>query len=63
MAIGPFGVTLERTKVADFSVPITATDHAILYRRPQIEPDLLGFIKPFTALVRVVVQKRAGTQD
>ncbi|KAK8381548.1 hypothetical protein O3P69_018561 [Scylla paramamosain] len=55
VAIGPFGVTLERTKVADFSVPITATDHAVLYRRPQIEPDLLGFTKPFTLLESLLV--------
>ncbi|KAK3868191.1 hypothetical protein Pcinc_026411 [Petrolisthes cinctipes] len=48
VAIGPFGVTLDRIAVADFSVPITATDHAILYRRPQIEPDLAGFVRPFT---------------
>lgn len=45
--MGPFGVTLARSSVAVFSVPILFTDHAILYRRPQVQPDLLGFTKPF----------------
>ncbi|XP_071516568.1 glutamate receptor ionotropic, kainate glr-3-like [Panulirus ornatus] len=48
LAVGPFGVTYSRSTVADFSIPIMSTDHAILYRRPQLMPDLLGFTKPFT---------------
>lgn len=58
VAIGPFGVTLARIAVADFSVPITATDHAILYRRPQIEADLAGFVRPFALPVGVIAYSR-----
>ncbi|XP_042205611.1 glutamate receptor ionotropic, delta-1-like [Homarus americanus] len=55
MAIGPFGVTLSRSSVADFSVPILSTDHTIFYPRPLVEPDLLGFTKAFTLTVWAAV--------
>lgn len=46
MAVGPFAVTRAREAVADFSIPIFSDEHVIFFRRPRIEPDLFGFIKP-----------------
>ncbi|XP_068207762.1 glutamate receptor ionotropic, kainate 3-like [Palaemon carinicauda] len=51
VAIGPIGVTYDRYKAAEFSDAIFVTDQTILYKRPQLEPDLMGFVKPFTLLV------------
>ncbi|XP_071548145.1 glutamate receptor ionotropic, kainate 5-like [Panulirus ornatus] len=51
LALGPFAISLDRSRVADFSVPILSIDHTIFYARQEVSPDLLGFIKPFTASV------------
>ncbi|XP_066962295.1 glutamate receptor 1-like [Macrobrachium rosenbergii] len=51
VAIGPIGVTYDRYNAAEFSSPIFMTDQTILYLRPRLEPDLMGFVKPFTLLV------------
>ena len=48
MALGPFFPSLERRRVAAFSVPFKMTKIVILQPRPRIENDLSGFLKPFT---------------
>lgn len=47
-AINIFTMTLQRQKVADFSVEIHHDNQAILTPRPSLETDILGFVKPFT---------------
>lgn len=51
MTAHPMMVTHKRGRIADYSVPILYDERAIAYKRPQPESDLLGFVKPYTALV------------
>ncbi|XP_047482485.1 glutamate receptor-like [Penaeus chinensis] len=55
MSVGPFAPSTERATVADFSVPILISDHTIIYPRPQVLPDLFGFVKPFALVVWMAV--------
>nr|XP_027218140.1 probable glutamate receptor [Penaeus vannamei] len=55
VAVGPFAVTRAREAVADFSIPIFSDEHVIFFRRPRIEPDLFGFIKPLGLTVWTTV--------
>lgn len=42
-----------RARAVDFSEPLYINDHVLSYHRPQLEPDITGFVKPYTSLVRV----------
>ncbi|XP_076068247.1 putative glutamate receptor isoform X2 [Oratosquilla oratoria] len=53
IAPGPIGLNYDRSRVADFSEPLYILDHRIVYKRPRIEPDLAGFVKPYTTAVWV----------
>ncbi|XP_076056186.1 glutamate receptor 4-like [Oratosquilla oratoria] len=46
--LGPVLVNEDRNELVDISTPLFHFKHRILYRRPQLEPDLAGFTKPFT---------------
>ena len=48
MSILPLAVTYERTKAIDFSTSLTIDSHAIVYKYPSLEPDVAGFVKPFS---------------
>ena len=51
-----FFMTPERSQVVDYSSPVFFEEHRILYKRPEIEPDFLGFIKPFTLQVYLIIK-------
>ncbi|XP_076056372.1 glutamate receptor 2-like [Oratosquilla oratoria] len=53
--VGPFGVTLERAQVVDFSYPIFVSDHIILQKRPVIQGDISGFLKPYTVMMWIMI--------
>nr|XP_045625395.1 glutamate receptor 2-like [Procambarus clarkii] len=61
MSGGVFTQTVPRGKVIDFSLPLYVSDLAIGYMRPQLEPDIAGFIKPFTLLVWLLLLVAVGT--
>ncbi|KAG7176303.1 Glutamate receptor ionotropic, NMDA 1-like 6, partial [Homarus americanus] len=44
-----------RTYYTDFSEPLFMDDFVVTYKRPVLEADLQGFIKPFTPLLWVLV--------
>ena len=50
------GLDLERTTVADFSDFLYMDHERLIYKRPVLESDMAGFMKPFTFTVR----KRMG---
>ncbi|XP_076044674.1 glutamate receptor ionotropic, kainate 3-like [Oratosquilla oratoria] len=52
MAVGPFGITEARAQAAAFSEPLYIIEQRIFYRRPEMGPDLAGFVKSFTPQVR-----------
>ncbi|XP_076031165.1 glutamate receptor ionotropic, kainate glr-3-like [Oratosquilla oratoria] len=54
IALGPFGVSYDRSQLADMSHPFMFIDHRIMYPRPQVEPDLRGFYRPFSPISWVV---------
>ena len=45
-------MTDERYEVVDFSTPVAVVEHAISWLRPEMDADLLGFVKPFSLTVR-----------
>ena len=47
-----FFVTTERSEVIDYSTPVFFEEHRIVYKRPKIEANLAGFVKPFNFNVR-----------
>ncbi|XP_064105795.1 uncharacterized protein LOC135215223 [Macrobrachium nipponense] len=54
-ALGPFGVSGDRASVVDFSTPLFVDKQIISYSRPKLEPDLLGFIRPFDTLMWLLI--------
>ncbi|KAK7065310.1 hypothetical protein SK128_004415 [Halocaridina rubra] len=50
-ALGPLGVSGKRSTVVDFSTPLFFDQQVISYSRPKLEPDLIGFIRPFTQMM------------
>ncbi|XP_076061232.1 putative glutamate receptor [Oratosquilla oratoria] len=48
IALGPFALSYQRAQVAEFTVPLIQTEHAITYKTPSRESDILGFVKPYT---------------
>ena len=47
MMLGPAVNRPDRNKAFQFAVPLLSTDEAIFYKRPAVEPDIFGFLKPF----------------
>ncbi|XP_076031179.1 uncharacterized protein LOC143019427 [Oratosquilla oratoria] len=47
LVLGPTTLDYVRSQAMDYSQPLFIDSHTILYRRPEVEPDLKGFIKPF----------------
>lgn len=45
------GLDLERTKVVDFSTFLFMDTEKITFKRPVLESDMAGFVKPYTAVV------------
>jgi hypothetical protein len=43
--------TESRAEVVDFSTPLYFQEHRILYRTPEQEPNIAGFLLPFTGMV------------
>lgn len=54
IALGPLGVSEERHQAIDMSMPLFVDQQVIAYARPKLEPDLAGFVKPFTPMVSVL---------
>ncbi|XP_076043723.1 putative glutamate receptor [Oratosquilla oratoria] len=48
--VGPYPVGSQALEVVDFSHTLYYVDKRIAYKRPTIEPNLKGFIEPFTLL-------------
>ncbi|KAK8400694.1 hypothetical protein O3P69_002471 [Scylla paramamosain] len=46
------GLDEERTSVVDFSDFLYIDQNSIVYKRPVLESDMAGFLKPYTATVR-----------
>ena len=44
----------QRYKVLDFSRPLVVSENMIGWYRPKLQPDLLGFVKPFTVNVSIL---------
>ncbi|XP_076067457.1 putative glutamate receptor isoform X1 [Oratosquilla oratoria] len=55
MALGPFALNHERFQAATFSKPFLFHEYLIMYPRPQLEPDLGGFYRPFTQLTWITI--------
>ncbi|KAK8374177.1 hypothetical protein O3P69_018913 [Scylla paramamosain] len=55
MALGPFSVTYDRSKVVDYARTIHIDSFGIFLPRPRLEKDLAGFTKPFAWQVWVVL--------
>lgn len=48
MALGPFSVSYDRSKVVDYSKHITMDNFGIFLPRPRLEKDLASFAKPLS---------------
>ena len=48
VALTVFTVTKVRTEGADFTYPLFVDQQAILWVLPEVEPDLAGFVHPYT---------------
>ena len=44
-------LTEQRSRVADFSDPLFIQDHRIVYKTLELEPNVAGFLLPFSPLV------------
>ncbi|XP_045109436.1 glutamate receptor ionotropic, delta-2-like [Portunus trituberculatus] len=55
MALGPFTISYDRAKVADYATTIHLDNFGIFLPRPRLEKDLSGFTKPFAWQVWVVL--------
>ena len=47
----PVGVNVARTEVVDFSKNVYNTQFKIMYPRPVIEPNWIGFMSPYSLYV------------
>lgn len=48
---GLLTVNGDRARYLDFTVPLYMESILVLVKRPVLEPDVAGFVKPFTATV------------
>ncbi|XP_071525285.1 glutamate receptor-like [Panulirus ornatus] len=46
-----FSVDQSRARAVDFSVPLYMNTHVLTYVRPVLEPDVVGFVKPYPLLI------------
>ncbi|XP_069937401.1 glutamate receptor ionotropic, kainate 4-like, partial [Cherax quadricarinatus] len=51
VVLGPAGINEDRIADFDLSIPLFYDQQVIAYQRPKLEPELLGFIKPFTPMM------------
>lgn len=51
MVLGPISMSKERAEVMLFSEPLFMDQQIIAYSRPTLQPDLVGFVRPFTPFV------------
>ncbi|XP_063868411.1 glutamate receptor ionotropic, delta-2-like [Scylla paramamosain] len=49
------GLDQERTTVADFTSYLYTDQKTIIHKRPMIEPDIAGFLKPYTTMSWVMI--------
>ncbi|KAA0201833.1 Ionotropic receptor 150 [Hyalella azteca] len=47
-SLSPIAVSLSRYQAIDFSGYADVDEHAVLYAYPQLEPDVAGFLRPFS---------------
>lgn len=47
------GLDFERTKVVDFSTYLFMDTEKITFKRPVLESDMAGFVKPYTPAVSI----------
>lgn len=52
MALGPFSISYDRSKVVDYSKTIYIDSFGIFLPRPRLEKDLTGFTKPLAREVQ-----------
>lgn len=57
-ALGPFAVTDQREEDVDFSMAVMTDNQAIITKRPTLQGDMGGFLRPFTLQVCVAVRRR-----
>ena len=50
--VGMMGVNIDRFRAVTMSPNLLIDGHAIGYRYPRPEPDVLGFYRPFGPMVR-----------
>lgn len=43
----------DRAKAVDFSQPLYKDTQTLVYKRPEIQADLSGFLKPYTTPVKI----------
>ncbi|ROT84493.1 Variant Ionotropic Glutamate Receptor [Penaeus vannamei] len=55
VVLGPIADSTERSLVIDFSTPLFIDKQIITYLRPTLEPDLGGFVKPFSPLIWILL--------
>ncbi|XP_076044672.1 glutamate receptor ionotropic, kainate 2-like [Oratosquilla oratoria] len=48
LAVGPFALSEQRSQAASFSEPMFIAEQRVFYKRPDFEPDLAAFVKPYT---------------
>ncbi|KAA0201881.1 Ionotropic receptor 158, partial [Hyalella azteca] len=53
MIVSPLSPNSPRYTVMDFSEFLWAGWHTTIHRKAQVQPDIAGFIKPFSATVRL----------
>ncbi|XP_050707201.1 glutamate receptor ionotropic, kainate glr-3-like [Eriocheir sinensis] len=54
-ALGPMGINIERAEVMDFSALLFMDQQIIAYKRPKLQPELAGFIRPFTVQIWAMI--------
>ncbi|XP_042888517.1 glutamate receptor-like [Penaeus japonicus] len=50
-----FSVTEDRHKSVDFSVPLFVNEHILAYTKPTFQPDIVGFMKPYSVSLWIVL--------
>ena len=53
-ALGPFTLSEPRNQAARFGFPFLIDSYTLMMKRPELQPDILGFIKPFTSQVNII---------
>ena len=56
----PVAKTYNRHKAVDFIIYVTIEGNSISYKYPTLEPDVAGFIRPFTIEVNIRTAKKSS---